>query len=352
MEHVEHRDTVIIGGGQAGLAMSALLKQQGRDHVVLEQHQHVGATWRRHWDSFRLVTPNWSLRLPGYPYQGNDPDGFLTRDAVVAYLEHYAAHVAPPLRLGVTVTAVEPIRNGAGYLVHTPEQVYQAAHVVVATGSFHTPRLPPCSQHVPDIIGHLHSSGYRNPAMVPAGGVLVVGSGQSGCQIAQELHESGRRVYLSTSRVRRHPRRYRGHDTLWWLYQLGVFDKTVDTLETPRQRFAANPQIAATTGGQDLNLHQFARDGIRLLGHLADIRDGQALLASDLHANLAVADRATAQFRHDVDTYVQRAGIVVPEEAVVELRDGYAQEIVTTLDLAAADIRTIIWATGYRWDYG
>jgi len=344
-------NTIIIGGGQAGLAMSYLLTQQDRDHLVLEKQEQIGDSWRGLWDSFTLVTPNWQLKLPGYPYQGDEKDGFLTRDEVIDYLEDYTAHFEPPLRFGVEVTAVLPRNEGNGYLVQTTEGDYQAQNVVIAVGAFQSPAVPEFSRKAPEAVVQLHSSEYRNPAALPQGNVLVVGSGQSGCQIAQELQESGRQVYLCTGKAGRLPRRYRGKDSFWWVNRLGLFDQTVADLESPAERFAPNPQASGRDGGQDLNLHQFAREGIRLLGHLDDFQGQKAILADDLHKNLAVADRQAAQFIQGVDRYVQMAGLDAPVESVVELQDGYEQEVITELDLARAEISTIIWATGFAWDF-
>ncbi len=181
--------------------------------------------------------------------------------------------------------------------------------------------------------------------------MLVVGSGQSGCQIAQELNESGRQVYLCTSRVGRLPRWYRGKDGMWWAVPLGMVDKTVDKLDSPAERFTPNPQISGKDGGQDINLHQFARDGIVLLGHLEDLQGRQATLAPNLHQNLAAGDKMATQFRKGVDKYIEKAGLDVPEETVVEPQDGYEQEEITELDLAQAGLSTIIWATGFNWDF-
>lgn len=348
---VERRETVIIGGGQAGLAMSYLLTQQGRDHVILEKRQRVGESWRRRWDSFALVTPNWQLQLPGHKYEGDDPDGFLARDQVVAYLEEYAASFDPPLRFGVEVTSVGQNADESGYLVHTPNKVYEAANVVVAVGTFQHPSIPPYADNVSGNVVQIHSSEYRNPEEVPDGAVLVVGSGQSGCQIAQELNESGHQVYLCTGSAGRLPRRYRGKDGLWWAVKLGIVDQTVDDLDSPEERFDANPQISGQGGGQDINLHQFARDGIVLLSRLQDLQGHKAFLGSNLHESLAAADKMVTQFRKGVDKYVEKTGLDVPEETVSEPQDGYEQEVIAELDLMDAGIDTILWATGYGWDY-
>ena len=348
---IETRNTIIIGGGQSGLAMSYLLTQQNHDHIILEKQQQIGETWRSRWDSFTLVTPNRQLQLPGYPYQGDEPDGFLRRDEVVEYLDEYAARFDPPLRFGVEVTAVTPQNHGNGYLVQTTAGDYQADNVIVTVGAFQYPAIPKFSQNTPEPIKHLHSSEYRNPAALPQGNVLVVGSGQSGCQIAQELHESGRQVYLCTSSAGRIPRRYRGKDGFWWAEQLGILDQTVDDLESPAERFAPNPQASGKDGGQEINLHQFAHDGILLLGHLEDIQGQKAILADDLHENLAVGDKQAAQFRQGVDKYVRQTGMDVPNQSVTEPQDGYDQEISPELNLADAGISAIIWATGFDWDF-
>lgn len=349
--NVERIDTVVVGAGQSGLAISYLLTERGRDHVVLDKAERIGSSWHGRWDSFTLVTPNWGLRLPGHPYPGDDPDGFLTRDEVISYLEDYASGFGPPLRLGVTVTRVEPIRDRDGYRVHTSDGVYEAVNVVVAAGTFQRPRIPDLARHLSPDLAQIHTSEYRNPGGLPAGGVLVVGSGQSGCQIAQELHEAGRRTHLCVGSAGRFPRRYRRHDGLWWAVQLGLTDQTVEQLDSPAGRFRANPQISGKDGGRDINLHQFARDGITLLGRLQDGKGTRLSLAPDLHESLAAADTMAAEFRGGVDEYVQKTGMDAPVEQVDEPEDGYDQEILTELDLADTGIRSVLWATGYRWDY-
>lgn len=346
----EKRDTVVIGGGQSGLAMSCLLTQQDRDHVVLEKTDQIGSSWRRHWDSFTLVTPNSWLQLPDHPYEGDDPDGFLSRDEVVDYLRDYADSFDPPIRFGTTVTRLARHGDG-GYRLETDDGAYRAANVVVATGTFQQPAVPAPSERVPADIEQLHTSDYRNPAQLADGAVLVVGSGQSGSQIAWELREAGREVYLCVSDAGRLPRRYRGRDGMWWAIQLGIMDETVDELDSPRERFDANPRVSGRDGGMDINLHAFARDGIRLLGRLRDVRDGRALLGADLHDNLAAADDMAAQIRQGADTLVEATGLDLPEESVEEPDDGFEQEQIDELDLADAGIDTVIWATGYRWDY-
>jgi putative flavoprotein involved in K+ transport len=352
----EQVEAVVIGGGQAGLAISYYLTQQGRSHVVLEQAPKIAPAWRHgRWDSFTLVTPNWTVRLPGFPYQGSDPDGFMPRADVVRHLEQYAASFQAPVRCGVQVTAVDPARDGQGYRVATADgATYAAATVVVATGSFQFPKPAPFSSALPPEILQLHSSHYRNPSTLPPGAVLVVGSADSGCQIAEELHESGRRVYLCVGRAMRRPRRYRGKDSMFWAVTLGRLEQTADQLPSPSARFAANPQLSGKYGGHTINLHQFARNGVTLLGRLVGVEGHCITLAPDLQENLANADQASEDFKHGVDEFVRRTGMHVPApepDPVDEVRSDAGRHAPATLDLKTAGVTTVIWATGYGFDY-
>jgi putative flavoprotein involved in K+ transport len=347
----ERFDTVVIGGGQAGLSASYYLTQQGREHVVLEKDR-PGEAWRsRKWDSFTLVTPNFQMKLPGFEYDGDDPNGFSRRDQVVEYIDDFIASFHPPLRLGIEATSVE--RNGSegGFRVETDTGTLEAANVIVATGTFQRPKIPAFSQAIsPDVI-QIHSSLYRNPQQLPPGAVLVVGSGQSGCQITEELYQSGRQVYQCTSRVGRAPRRYRGKDFTWWLGRMGIIDDTVDDLDSPAERFNPNPHVTGKDGGHTLNLHRFALDGVILLGHLEGARGSKVWLADDLHENLAAADKFAAELKKGVDKFVAKTGMKAPEEDRPKLRAGYDLEAITELDLEAAGINSIVWATGYDFDF-
>jgi putative flavoprotein involved in K+ transport len=345
-------DTIIIGAGQGGLATSYYLKKHGREHLILEQADQAGPAWRDgRWDSFTLVTPNWTFRLPGAEYSGEHRDGFLGRDDVVAIFAGYADRFDLPLRTNTQVQSVEAGADG-GFVVRTRDAVYEARNVVVATGLFQAPKVPAFAARVPSGILQLHSGSYRNPSSLPDGGVLVVGSSQSGCQIAQEIHQSGRPVTLCVSGAGRIPRRYRGKDIMEWAALLGISERTVDTLTSPKEKFAANPHMAGKSDGGSINLHQFARDGIRLTGRLQDVQDGKALLAPDLHDSLARADKFEAGMLQNIDAYIARAGLDQPAEQMAQLQDGYAVEPVAELDLAANGIRSIIWAIGYRFDFG
>lgn len=349
---MERIETVIGGGGQAGLATSYYLTQHGREHVVLERAGQAANAWRNgRWDSFTLVSPNWALRMPGAEYDGPRPDAFMPRDEVVAYFERYVERFRLPVQYDTRVLSVEAL-DGPGYCVRTPGRTIQANNVVIATGWEQQPKIPPFAAELPAAVTQLHSSHYRNPESLPPGGVLVVGSAQSGCQIAEELYRRGRQVYLATGgSAGRAPRRYRGRDVFAWLCELGFFDRTPDTLPFPRERFVA-PHVSGVDGGHTLNLHQFARDGVTLLGHLRGAAGGKVRLAPDLHENLTRIDGFEQQVRTMIDGYVRSRDLDVPAEELPQLRDGYAQPIVEELDLKGNGIGTVIWATGYRSDFG
>jgi putative flavoprotein involved in K+ transport len=345
----EHIDTIIVGGGQGGLSTSYHLTQQGREHVILEQAGQVAEVWRNRWNSFTLITPNWMIRLPGAEYQGEDPDGFTARDEVVAYFEEYTERFDLPIRYGIRVTSVEPIE--AGYRVSTDEAEFEAANVVIATGMYQQPKIPPFSTNLPSEIRQLHSSEYRNPETLPDGAVLVVGSAQSGCQIAEELYQSGRKVYLSVGSAARVPRRYRGKDVTRWFDELGFYDRTVDQLPSPKAKFAGSVHGTGKDGGHTINLHQFARDGVVLIGHIQDVQEDRIELAPDLTENLAKADKFEADLVKQVDEYVEKIGLDMPIETLPELRDGYEAEVILELDLKSVGITSVIWATGYKFDF-
>lgn len=345
-------NTIIVGGGQAGLATSYYLSQQDHEHVVLEQAAEAGNAWRNgRWDSFALLTPNWSTRLPGAEYQGDDPNGFMSRAEIVRYFEQYVERFRLPVRYGVQITAVEQNPNGNGYQVRADGTTFEAANVVIATGLYQQPRIPPFSAHLPAEIMQLHSGEYRNPQALPPGGVLVVGSAQSGCQIAEELYQSGRQVYLCVGSAGRAPRRYRGKDIYEWLSLSGFLDRTVDKLPSPRAKFAGNPHLSGKDGGRTLNLHQFARDGVVVLGRIAGVQAGKVVLAPDLMENLAKADKFEAEAVKLVDDYIEKSGLDAPEERLPQLRDGYQAKVVSELDCRTAGISSVIWATGYAFDF-
>ncbi len=349
-------ETVVIGAGQAGLAMSWSLAQAGVEHEVLEARDRLGGSWLKRWDSFCLVTPNWACRMPGFAYDGPDPDGFMPRAELVTYFERYAASFQPAVRLGVKVTSLD--RGERGLHLETNAGPMNATNVVVATGAFQSPKLPPVAADLPADMHQLHTDAYRNERELPAGAVLVVGTGQSGCQIAEELHDEGRRVFLSVGSCGRVPRRYRGHDTFWWLGQLsqrgpelGFPPVTVDQLPDPRARFACNPHLSGKNGGHEINLRRLGADGITLLGRLAGVDGARLELADDLERNLAGADRFFEErFQPDIDRFIAAAGMDAPPDDRVPF--DFDPPVIRDLDLRAAGIGTVIWASGYRPDLG
>jgi putative flavoprotein involved in K+ transport len=343
-------DTVVVGGGQAGLAMSYYLKQKGREHVVLERAHAVANAWRhQRWDSFTLVTPNFQVRMPGAEYRGNDPYGFMSLAEVASYFDDYVERFDLPVLCTVEVYSVEKAHEG--YLVRTSEGNYRVQNVVIATGLYQSPQIPKFSEAIPEEILQIHSMQYKNPFSQPGGAVLVVGTGQSGAQIAEELYQSGRKVYLSVGSAGRVPRRYRGRDINDWFTRLGLFDTKVEDLKSPKEKFSPHPQISGKNGGHSLNLHQFARDGVVLLGHARDSRDGKLLLTSDLHETLAKVDQFEIDALNKIDDYIDRIGLRAPVETVPQLHDGFEQQQLTELDLKALGISTVIWATGYAFDF-
>jgi putative flavoprotein involved in K+ transport len=269
---------------------------------------------------------------------------------VVAYFERYVDRFRLPVHYNTRVESIEPL-DGTGYSVTTPERTIAAANVVMATGFFQQPKIPAFAADLSPGITQLHSSQYRNPTSLPAGAVLVVGSGQSGCQIAEELYQRGQDVFLSTGTAGRVPRRYRGKDVIAWLVETGFIDLTPEQLPPGMSKFEGIPHVSGTMGGHTLNLHQFARDGVILLGHLRGAAGETISLVPDLHENLAKVD----QFERDVlkmfDGYIEKTGFDAPAEEVEQLRDGFAQPIVEELDLRESGVNTVIWAMGYTFDY-
>ena len=352
----EQSEVVIVGAGQAGLALSYYLTQQGRPHVILDQ-AGIGATWRHgRWDSFTLVTPNSVNALPGEPerFDRTDPGGFLPRDAIVSRLEAYAASFGAPVRTGVRVSAVRP-RPAGGYLVETTAGPWEAEQVVVATGGFQISKVPAWAADLPAGITTLTSDAYRNPAALPPGGVLVVGSAQTGAQITEDLRLAGRPVWLAVGRAGRLARRYRGRDIVDWLLDLGFFARPVARLAAPGDRFNALPHLTGARGGQTLNLHTFAAQGVTLLGHVQAAAGSRLTVAPDLAANMARADAIAVQFLNMVDAYIARAGVEAPLDPAVRAAEEATPPPppeVAALDLAGAGIQTIIWACGYGVDWG
>ncbi|MGE5124439.1 MAG: NAD(P)-binding domain-containing protein [Acidobacteriaceae bacterium] len=349
---VEKIDTVIVGAGQAGLSLSYYLVQAGREHVILDKADQVADAWRNHrWDSFTLVTPNWSFKLPGAEYAGGDPKGFMLKKEIVQRFEQYAQENHLPVRCSTEVIRIEPQEGHYRYRVFTNSKIYESRNVVIATGMFQQVKVPAYAQQIPHEVHQVTSDEYKNPQALPPGAVLLVGSGQSGCQIAEELYEAGRKVYLSTGSAGRVPRRYRGLDTYEWLYKIGFFERTAAMLESPKDRMFAPPHVSGKGGGRTLNLHQFCRDGIILLGHTQGFEQGKMVFAPDLKENLAKADGFADNIIGQIDTHILNHALDIPVEQVPVIDDGFRAPMINSLDLAAEGIGNIIWATGYSCDY-
>ena len=340
----EQVGTAVVGGGQAGLAMSYCLGQLGQEHIVLERHR-VAQRWRERWDSLTFQGPNWNTSLPGFAFQAADPSDFASRDDIVRFIEDYAASIRAPLRCGVAAKRLYQKSGSTGLVIETSTGLLEARNVVIATGPFQVPEAP---LPIGGTALQLHSSRYRNPQLLPPGAVLVIGSANSGTQIAEELCAAGRRVYLSVSKHRRTPRRYRGKDYVWWVNALGEGDATVDPRQPPRL-------VTGVGGGHDVDLRRLAADGVVLLGRVLGGQDGRLAIAPDLGENLARGDASLVEFIKQADDHA------LCNELGFPLSDGPSGEILSdpkqvadpiqTLDLAEAGIATVIWANGFRYDF-
>ncbi len=341
---------IIIGGGQAGLSASWWLKELGvEDHLILEKNR-IGHAWRsERWDSFSLVTPNHQCRLPGYHYQGDDPEGFMVKHEIVEFLEGYVASFNPPVREGVTVTSVTK-RDGYFY-VTTNVGTWRCDDVICATGSFHKPILPKNAELIPPHIKQIHSFEYKNSSQIPPGEVVVVGTGQSGCQIAEELLLEGRKVHLCLGNAPRSPRKYRGKDAVTWLEEMGYYKMTI--AEHPNQHKAlhgANHYLTGRDGGRDIDLRDFALRGVKLYGYLEDIDAEKFTVRQDVKAKLDAADASYNGICQRIDDYIAEAGIDAPKQP------HYApvwtpEEEPTELRFEEQGITSVVWAIGFWPDF-
>ena len=347
---VEVVDTLVIGAGQAGIAMSEHLSACGVPHLVLERHR-IAERWRsERWDSLVANGPAWHDRFPGMEFAGMDPDAFAPKDGVADYFVDYARKIGAPIRCGVEVKDVRRNPGRPGFRVETSEGVIEAASVVAATGPFQRPVIPAV---VPESAGimQMHSNAYRNPAQLPEGAVLVVGAGSSGVQIADEILRAGKRVYLSVGPHDRPPRRYRGRDFVWWLGVLGKWDAEAPAPGTEHVTIA----VSGAHGGHTVDFRRLAAQGMTLLGRTEHFEDGAMVFAPDLAANIARGDANYLSVLDEADAYVARHGLDLPSEPGARVFDpdpGCVTDPVLRLDLAEAGIASIIWATGYALDFG
>ena len=340
---MEQFEAVVVGGGQAGLAASHELGLRGVEHVVLESGR-IGQTWRDHWDTFCLVSPNWSVQLPDRPYDGDDPDGYMPRDEIVAYLERYQAAFALPVREGVAALSIES--GGDGFRLRTTAGELQARALVLATGAFQRPHRPSGAEGLPSGLLQIDVDDYHNAAALPPGRILVVGSGQSGCQIAEELVEAGREVVLSCGRAAWVPRRIAGRDIFRWLIDTGFMGAPVESLPSPAARLLAMPTATGHGGGHDLDLRILRARGVILAGHFLGASDREVRFAADLAASMAWGDERNRELMALVRKAAAELGIPIDDLRAAEPFDPEAPE-----HLSLEGVGAVLFAGGFRPDY-
>ena len=346
----KHYSVIVVGGGQAGLSIGYCLKSKGIDHIIFEKNQ-IGYAWQqKRWDTFCLVTPNWQCTLPGYHYSGNDPDGFMERDAIVKYIKDYAKSFDPPIKEGVEVFSVKK-HNSGSFSLDTSIGNYTADQVVVATGCYHQAKIPRIAEKFADNILQIHSSDYKNPESLPEGEVLVVGSGQSGCQIAEDLHLTGRKVHLCVGGAPRSPREYRGKDVVDWLDKLGYYDLSIDRHADPDSvRNKTNHYLTGRDGGHEIDLRQFAIEGMQLYGSLKDVREDSLEFKPNLKHNLDRADDVYQSIKSTIDEYIAKQAIDAPTET--EYQPVWQPETeISELNYQESNITSVVWCIGYKTNF-
>ena len=337
---MERLEAIVVGGGQAGLSASCELTKAGVEHVVLERGR-TGQAWRDRWDSFCLVTPNWMVQLPDHPYDRDDPDGFMSGEEIVAYLERYRDALGLPVREGMDVLSVESTADG--FRLETTGGDLHARALVLATGAYQRPFRPAAAAGLPADLLQIDVNDYRNPDGLPPGRVLIIGSGQSGCQIAEELREAGREVVLACGRAAWVPRRVGGRDMFRWLVESGFMAAPVESLPTPEAKLASNPLATGRGGGHDLHLRTLRAKGVLLTGRLAGVSDGEARFAPDLGESVAWGDERHRQLMDLVRTTAARFGLPEPEIPEPEPFDPSAPE-----RLSLDGFGAVIFAGGFR----
>lgn len=343
-------DVLVVGAGHAGLAMSTWLGRHGIEHVVLERGE-VAHSWRtQHWDSLRLLTPNWMTRLPGRAYAGDDPDGYMSAGEVAGFIADYARQMGAPVRTHTTVNSV--CADGTGYRVDTDHGEWRCRAVVLANGAFSRPVVPRLAELVPHGVQQLSARSYRNPAQLAEGGVLVVGASATGVQLAQEIQRSGRAVTLAVGEHVRLPRLYRGRDIQWWMHTLGVLDQRIEHVDDPaRARRVLSPQLAGSAERATLDLNALQAQGVEIVGRLAGIRDGQAQFSGSLRNVCTLADLKMNRLLDAIDEWALhklQPGAVEPPERHAPTAIAAAPRLGLAL---GRQVRTIIWATGFRPDH-
>jgi putative flavoprotein involved in K+ transport len=344
-------DTIVVGGGQAGLSVSWHLKQAGREHLVLDRG-HPGDTWRNRWDSFCLVSPNSLCRLPGFPYDGDHPNGFMLRDEIVDYIELYAASFDPPYRAGVEVERISAAEGAGRFELITSDGVLRARNLVITVGTHQHPNIPAWHDDLPDGVVGIHTRDYRNAAGLADGAVFIVGSGQSGCQVAEDLHLSRCDVHLAVGNAGRIPRRYRGRDIFEWDVATGYMTMPVE--QHPKGtaiRFKAHPHLSGRDGGRTIDLREMALSGIQLHGKVLGVEDGCFRLSGDLAETLDRVDDVCRRQMEEIDKFIEERGLDAPPEEVT-LAHWQPETEPALFDLSDASISTVIYATGFHFDFG
>ncbi len=344
-----HVTVLIVGAGQAGMSASYYLCQAGIDHVVLERHKRFHAWKEDRWDSFCLVTPNWQCKLPDYAYSGDDPEGFMLKDEIVDYVEGFCNSFDAPLREGVTVTRVK--KSGSVFEVDTDHGLWSADHVIIASGGYDRPITPPFAGNLDPSIRQIHSKSYRRPSDIPDGTCLVVGTGQSGVQMMEDLTKAGRDVRLAVGPAPRSPRWYRGKDATDWLHQMGYYEMTIDQQPDPQATEAkTNHYMSGRDGGHEIDLRRFALDGLQMYGSVADMEGTTIRFLPDLEQNLDAADKSYVGIRQMIDEYIADEGIDAPIEPPFE-KVWRPETEITEIDATAEGITSVLWCIGFRPNY-
>ncbi len=353
LNNKNHYEVIIVGSGQAGMSMSYHLKKANTSHLVIEKNNEIAYNWKNErWDEFCLVTPNWQCQLPGHHYSGDDPDGFMVKNEIVDYLQSYFDSFKPPVVFNSIVNSITKVDG----LFHIETQCgdnknsYTADQVVLACGSYHQTFILPAAQHMPKSITHIHSRDYKNAESLPEGEVMVVGTGQSGAQIAEDLHLNGKQVHLCVGNAPRVNRRYRGKDVVQWLEDMSYYDTTIDKHpDGANAPHSTNHYVTGRDGGRDLNLRIFAEQGMKLYGQLGEVKHGIASFLNDLEKHLDDADSSAKRITDKIEEYIQFCNIEAPEDNNVH--SNYLPKYPSKLDMNTSKVTTVVWATGFKMNY-
>ena len=350
----EYHKIVVVGAGQGGLGISYYLTKFNLPHIVVDKGDIANSWKEKRWDSFCLVTPNWTLNFPGHPYKGIDPNGFMKRDEFVEYISNWAKSFNAPIRKNINIKSIK-IQNSK-FLLETNDKELLSDVVVIATSTHQLPNIPNVSKKIPKSIKSIHVESYKNPLKLDGGEVLVVGSGQSGCQVVEDLISEGRKVHLCVGKSGRLPRSYRGKDCITWQKEMNLLDRTPDMLEKPSLRFAGDPHLSGRDGGKTLSLHKFHRNGVNLYGRLIDVSGNEFIFDDNLFSDIACSDNYAKEFRKRIDDYINISKLNVPSPSYEdfdgeEIKDDKVIKTKRSLDFIKNKIKTIIWATGFIYDF-